>query len=114
MPRLVGRGAALKMLLTGAVIDAREALRIGLVDEVVLAADLMARAEALAEEISAQAPKAVAEVIRVVDEGLDLRLEMALGLEAEAFGKLCDTADKEEGTRAFLEKRRAEWDRQWS
>ena len=64
LPRLVGRGAALKLLLTGAVIDAREALRIGLVDEVVPAAELMTRAEALAMEIAAQAPGAVAEVIR--------------------------------------------------
>jgi len=109
LPRLVGRGTALKLLMTGAVIDAREALRIGLVDEVVPAAELMTRAEALAEEIAAQTPGAVAEVIRVVDEGLDLPLEKALGLEAEAFGKLCDTGDKAEGTRAFLEKRRAEW-----
>jgi enoyl-CoA hydratase len=51
----------------------------------------------------------VAEVIRLVDAGLDLPLEKGLGLEAEAFGKLCDTTDKAEGTRAFLEKRRAEW-----
>jgi enoyl-CoA hydratase len=111
LPRLVGRGAALKLLMTGAVIDAEEALRIGLVDEVVQAAELMARAEALAGEIAAQAPGAVAEVIRVVNEGLDLPLEKALGVEAEAFGKLCDTVDKAEGTRAFLEKRKAEWGR---
>jgi len=114
LPRLVGRGAALKLLLTGAVIDAREALRIGLVDEVVPAAELMTRAEVLAQEITAQAPGAVAEVIRVLDAGLDLPLEKALALEAEAFGKLCDTADKAEGTRAFLEKRRAEWGKQRS
>jgi enoyl-CoA hydratase len=114
LPRLVGRGAALKLLLTGAVIDAREALRIGLVDEVVPAAELMTRAEALAEEIAAQAPGAVAEVMRVVDAGLDLPLEKGLALEAEAFGRLCDTADKVEGTRAFLEKRRAEWGRKRS
>ena len=112
LPRLVGRGAALKMLLTGAVIDAREALRIGLVDEVVPAAELMTRAEALAGEIATHATGAVAEVIRVVDEGLDLPLSRALGLEAEAFGKLCDSADKAEGTRAFLEKRRPEWGRE--
>jgi enoyl-CoA hydratase len=80
-----------------------------LVDEVVPAAELMTRAEALADEIASQAPLAVSEVIRVVDEGLDLPLEKALALEAEAFGKLCDMADKAEGTRAFLEKRRAEW-----
>jgi len=109
LPRLVGRGTALKLLLTGAVIDAREALRIGLVDEVVAAEDLMTRGEALAEEMAAQAPMAVAEVIRVVDEGLDLPLEKGLNMEAAAFGKLCDTGDKAEGTRAFLEKRNAEW-----
>ncbi|WP_109486462.1 enoyl-CoA hydratase/isomerase family protein [Occallatibacter savannae] len=109
LPRLVGRGAALKLLMTGAVIDAREALRIGLVDEVVPASELMTRAESLAEEIAAQAPGAVAEVIRVVDQGLDLPLEEGLRLEAAAFGKLCDSADKAEGTKAFLEKRKAEW-----
>ena len=111
LPRLVGRGAALKLLLTGAVIDAREALRIGLVDEVVPAPELMIRAEALAGEIAAQAPMAVAEVIRVVDAGLDVPLEEGLGLEAETFGMLCDTEDRAEGTRAFLEKRQAEWGR---
>ena len=109
LPRLVGRGAALKLLLTGAMIDAREALRIGLVDEVVPAAELMSRAEGLAQEIAAQAPLAVADVIRVVDEGLDLPLDLALLREAEHFGKLCDTADKAEGTKAFLEKRQAAW-----
>ena len=109
LPRLVGRGTALKLLLTGAIIDAREALRIGLVDEVVPAAELMQRAEALAEEIVGQAALAIADAIRVVDEGLDLPLDLALLREAEHFGKLCDTADKAEGTRAFLEKRRAVW-----
>lgn len=109
LPRLVGRGAALKLLLTGAMIDAREALRIGLVDEVVPAAELMTRGEALAQEIAAQAPLAVADVIRVVDEGLDLPLDLALLREAEHFGRLCDTADKAGGTKAFLEKRQAVW-----
>jgi enoyl-CoA hydratase len=109
LPRLVGRGAALKLLLTGAIIDASEALRIGLVDEVVPAAELMQRAEALAAEIAAQAPLAIAETLRVVDEGLSLPLDLALLREAESFGHLCDTADKVEGTRAFLEKRQPVW-----
>jgi enoyl-CoA hydratase len=109
LPRLVGRGTALKMLLTGAIIDAHEALRIGLVDEVVSAAELMLRAESLAREIVSQAPLAVAEAIRAVDEGLDLPLDLALLREAEHFGKLCDTADRAEGTRAFLEKRQPAW-----
>ena len=109
LPRLVGRGAALKLLLTGAIIDAREALRIGLVDEVVPADGLMTRAEALAMEIAANAPIAVAETLRAVDEGLSLPLELALLREAGRFGELCATADKAEGTAAFLEKRTPHW-----
>lgn len=109
LPRLVGRGAALKLLLTGAIIDAREAFRIGLVDEVVPAPQLMDRARALAAEMAAQAPLAVAEILRLVDEGLDLPLDLALLREADRFGHLCDTADKAEGTSAFLEKRPPAW-----
>jgi enoyl-CoA hydratase len=109
LPRLVGRGPALKLLLTGAIIDAREALRIGLVDEVVPASELMQRARALADEIAAQAPLAIAETLRLVDEGLDLPLDLALLREADRFGHLCDTADQAEGTSAFLEKRKPVW-----
>ena len=109
LPRLVGRGAALKLLLTGAIIDAPEALRIGLVDEVVSAGELLSRAESLAGEIAAQAPLAIAETLRVVDEGLDVALDLALLREADRFGHLCDTADKAEGTTAFLEKRKPVW-----
>lgn len=109
LPRLVGRGAALKLLLTGAIIDAPEAFRIGLVDEVVPAAQLMDRARALAAEMAAQAPLAIAGILRLVDEGLDLPLDLALLREADRFGQLCDTADKAEGTSAFLEKRTPVW-----
>ena len=109
LPRLVGRGAALKLLLSGAMIDAREALRIGLVDEVVPASELMPRAEALAYEIAANAPLAIAETLRAVDEGLSLPLELALLREAGRFGELCASADKAEGTAAFLEKRTPSW-----
>lgn len=109
LPRLVGRGAAMKLLLTGAMIDAGEALRIGLVDEVVPATELMNRARELAGEIAAQAPLAIGATIQVVDEGLDLPLDLALEREAERFGQLCETGDKAEGTKAFLEKRRAAW-----
>ncbi len=109
LPRLVGRGAALKMLLSGATVDAREALRIGLVDEVVPTADLMTRAAALATEIAANAPIAIAETLRAVDEGLNLPLELALLREAGRFGELCATADKAEGAAAFLEKRTPQW-----
>jgi enoyl-CoA hydratase len=109
LPRLVGRGAALKLLLTGAIIDAQEALRIGLVDEVVPAGQLMQRAEALALEIAANAPLAVAETLHAVDEGIDVPLEAALEREAAGFGHLCGTADKAEGTQAFLAKRPPNW-----
>lgn len=109
LPRLVGRGAALKLLLTGAVITAEEALRIGLVDELVEPAELMARAEALALDIAANAPLAIAETLKLVDEGLELRLDSAMALEAESFGRLFSTADKVEGTNAFLEKRKPVW-----
>jgi enoyl-CoA hydratase len=109
LPRLVGRGTALKLLLSGAIVEAQEALRIGLVDEVVPASQLMQRAEALAIEIAANAPLAVAETLRVVDEGLGLPLEAALEREAAGFGHLCGTADKTEGAQAFLAKRSPSW-----
>lgn len=109
LPRLVGRGAALKMLLSGAIVDAQEALRIGLVDEVVPVGDLMGRAAALATEIAANAPLAISETLHAVDEGLSLPLELGLLREAGRFGELCATADKTEGTAAFLEKRTPVW-----
>ncbi len=109
LPRLVGRGAALKLLLTGEIIPAQEALRIGLVDEVVPAAELMQRAEALAMSIAAQAPLAIAETLHVVDEGISLQLDLALLRESERFGHLCGTVDKAEGTKAFMEKRAPVW-----
>jgi enoyl-CoA hydratase len=109
LPRLVGRGTALKLLLSGAIVEAQEALRIGLVDEVVPASQLMQRAETLALEIAANAPLAVAETLRVVDEGLDLPLEAALDREAAGFGHICGTADKTEGAQAFLAKGPPHW-----
>jgi enoyl-CoA hydratase len=109
LPRLVGRGTALKLLLTGETIGAQEALRIGLVDEVAPAAELMARAEALAETIAKRSPLAIAETLRTVEDGLALPLDLGLLREAETFGRLCATADKAEGTQAFLEKRAPVW-----
>lgn len=109
LPRLVGRGAALKLLLSGDILNAQEALRIGLVDEVVPAAELMSRAEALAQAIAKNAPLAVAETLHIVEEGLSLPLELGLLREAQAFGSLSATADKTEGTTAFLEKRPPSW-----
>jgi enoyl-CoA hydratase len=109
LSRLVGRAAALRLLLTGAMVDAREARRIGLVDEVVPASELMPRAEVLAREIAVNAPLAVAATLRAVDEGLDLHIDQALKREAALFAELSSTEDKAEGTAAFLEKRVPIW-----
>ncbi len=107
LPRLVGRSAALKLILTGEMISATEALRIGLVDELVPAAGLLARAHALASSMAALAPLAVAAAMEVVDAGEGLPIEQALALEASAFGRLTGSADMREGVAAFLEKRAA-------
>jgi enoyl-CoA hydratase len=109
LPRLVGKGAALKLLLTGDMVGAEEAFRIGLVDEVVPAEALLPRAETLARAIAQQAPLAVAGCIRAVEGGYDLPLDSGLELEASLFGLACATEDKAEGTRAFLEKRVPAW-----
>jgi enoyl-CoA hydratase len=91
------------------MISAAEALRIGLVDEVVAGGQLMERAEALAAEIAANAPIALERTLLAVDSGLELTLEDALAEEARHFGQCCATADKAEGTAAFLGKRPAVW-----
>jgi enoyl-CoA hydratase len=109
LPRLVGRGRALQMLLTGEVIDAHEALRIGLVNAVVPAGELMPAARRLLQTILGQAPAAVALCIDAVDRGLGMGLDDALALEASYFGLCAATADMREGTSAFLEKRAAKF-----
>jgi len=109
LPRLVGPSAALKLLLTGDIIPAAEALRIGLIDEVHPAADLLPRGQALATQIAAQAPLAVAATLEAVDQGLGLPLPEALALEASLFGRLSNTEDKHEGVDAFLNKRKPSW-----
>jgi len=109
LPRLVGQGAAMKLLLTGEPINAPEALRIGLVDEVVPMEELMTRAWEMARSIAAAAPLAVKACMDAVRRGDDLSLHNALPLDAVAFGELCGTADKAEGTSAFLAKRKAIW-----
>ncbi len=107
LPRLVGPTRALEILLTGAPIGAAEAERIGLVNRVVPAADLLTEARALAARLAAQAPAAVAAIIDVVHQGAGIPLAEACALEAAAFGLLLATEDSKEGTRAFLEKRPA-------
>jgi enoyl-CoA hydratase len=106
LPRLVGRGRALELLLTGAMIDAQEAWRIGLVNRVVPADRLIAESTTLLRTILENGPLAIRACLELVDTGLDLGLEQALDLEAAWFGLLSETADMREGTRAFLEKRK--------
>jgi enoyl-CoA hydratase len=109
LPRLIGKGSALKMILTGDPISAAEALRLGLVEEVVEPAQLLARAEEIAQSIAKVAPLAVRDSLRAVNSGYDLPLAAGLELEASLFGLACSTADKTEGTQAFLEKRAPNW-----
>jgi enoyl-CoA hydratase len=105
--RLLGRGMAAYLCLTGEPIDAREALRAGLVERVVPAADLLPEAERIAGVIAAKAPLAIAATKRAIGDGADLPLAAALEIEALQFGALTATSDFAEGTRAFLDKRAA-------
>ena len=105
LPRLVGRGAALHMILTGEAIDAQQALRIGLVSQVVPASDLPAAAEKMMRGILKNAPLAISLALEAVERGLDMTLEEGLLLEANHFGLLASTRDMKEGLTAFLEKR---------
>ena len=109
LARLVGKGVALQMILTAEMVTAADALRIGLVNEVVAPHQLLARGEAIARTIASMAPLAVRYSLDAVDRGYDLPLEEALFLEASLFGLTCGTADKAEGTEAFLAKRPAVW-----
>ena len=106
LPRLVGRGRALELLLTGEMIDAAEAHRIGLVNRVVPADRLIAETEALLRTILANGPLAIRFVIEAVDAGLELSVDDGLLLEANHFGLLSATADMREGTTAFTAKRK--------
>jgi enoyl-CoA hydratase len=109
LPRLVGKGMAMQLLLTGDQIPAGEALRVGLVNEVVPQADLIKRAEEIAAKIIANAPLAIQYTMEAVNHGMEMTLPEGLYLEATLFGVCCATEDKNEGTKAFLEKRAAKF-----
>ncbi|WP_338128928.1 enoyl-CoA hydratase-related protein [Bradyrhizobium brasilense] len=105
LPRLVGKGRALQLILSGETISAQEAYRIGLVNEIVPAADLIARAEAMLNMIASNAPIAVKQSLEAVNKGMDTSQSEGFVLEASYFGLCAGTEDKKEGTSAFLEKR---------
>lgn len=107
LARLVGKGRAIDLCVTGRSIKAEEALAWGLVTEVVSPENLLSRAEEILQGILTMAPLAIASVLKVIDTGFDLTLEDALHLEAIHFALTCATHDKKEGVNAFLEKRAA-------
>lgn len=106
LPRLVGKGMAKLLILTGDMIDAEEALRIGLVQKVVPLADLMDEAKALAKKLATKPPLTLAACKEAIDLGLEVDLERGLSIESLEFGVLSMTEDYKEGTSAFLEKRK--------
>jgi enoyl-CoA hydratase len=105
LPRLVGKGRALQLILSGEMISAQEAYRIGLVNEIVPAADLITRAETILKKIASKAPIAVKFALEAANKGLETSQGEGLLLEASYFGLCAATEDKKEGTTAFLEKR---------
>ncbi len=110
LPRLVGKGRALQIILSGEMINAQEAYRIGLVNEVVPAvADLISRAEAILNQVFKNAPIAVKYSLEAVNKGLETSITEGLSLEASLFGICAATEDKKEGTQAFLQKRPAKF-----
>ena len=107
LPRLVGKGRALQLILSGEMISAQEAYRIGLVNEVVPGANLIARCEAILSQILTTAPVALRFALEAVNKGMETSLSAGLLLEASLFAICASTEDKKEGTAAFLEKRAA-------
>ncbi|HEU4364178.1 MAG TPA: enoyl-CoA hydratase-related protein [Candidatus Krumholzibacteria bacterium] len=109
LPRIVGRGAAMDLILTGRAVDANEALRLGLVSQVVPPAELGDAARKTALRIQRNGPLAVRAAMQAVDHGLDVGFEHGCRMEATLFGLLCATDDMREGLKAFLDKRKAEF-----
>jgi enoyl-CoA hydratase len=109
LPRLVGRGRALEMLLTGEMVDAQEAWRIGLVNKVVPREALMRETEALLRKMLGNGPLSLRFTLEAVAAGLEVPFDEAQLLEATLFGLICTSDDMKEGTRAFLEKRPAQF-----
>ena len=109
LPRLIGRAKATEWILTGDMYTAQEALRLGLVNQVVPQDQVLKAAKDLARKIAAKGAVAIRESLRAIDQGLDLPLEQGLAREAEAFGRIAATEDSREGVSAFLEKRQPQF-----
>jgi enoyl-CoA hydratase len=109
LPRLIGRSMALELMLTGKTIDASEALKVGLVNHIASSGDLMQKAEGIAKDIATKGPLAVKLAKEAVYRGLDMPLIEALQLEVDLYSLLQTTSDREEGIKAFLEKRRPDF-----
>lgn len=105
LPRLVGPGQALELMLTGDMINAQTALQIGLVNRIVPEAEVMKQATGLAKKIASKSRPAIERILRAVREGWQQPLEQGLKLESELFGEICQTQDMKEGLTAFIEKR---------
>jgi len=106
LARLVGRGKAMQLILTGDMVNAQEAHRIGLVDEVYPPEELMDKAMEMANLICSKGPLAIAMAKECINRGLDVNLSAGCDLEKANFGSICGTGDKNEGCEAFLEKRK--------
>lgn len=106
LARLVGAGRALELCMSGDAIDANEAYRIGLVNKIYPAADLLPKSREFCQRLMAKGPRAVAYVLHAVNRGMEMSLSDALRLEAHLFGLVCATQDMKEGTKAFIEKRK--------
>ena len=109
LARLVGKGKALEMILTGDMITAQQALEIGLVNKVVSTEELLSACKDIAKKIMNNSPIAIKYALETVNNGLDKSLEEGLRIEAELFGMVCGTEDSKEGTSAFLEKRKPDF-----
>ena len=109
LPRLVGKGRALEILLTGDMVSAARAYEIGLVNKVVPAAELMNEARKMAQALASKAPLATRYLLEAVNRGLEMPLAEGQYLEGSLFGLVASTDDMKEGTKAFLEKRQASW-----
>ena len=109
LPRLVGKGRALQLVLSGEMINAQEAYRMGLVNEVVPASELITRSEVILKKIFSNAPLAVKYALEAANKGMETGLSEGLALEASYFGLCAATEDKKEGTSAFLAKRAAQF-----